>query len=177
MAENLTLARPYAEAAYGLAADAGAAAAWLESLERLVQVIHAPEAQQLVRNPTVGAAALAKVLADAAGGLTESQVRLLEVMAENHRLPVLPEVLLHFRDLKNAAESVLAAEIQSAFPLSDADVASVVKALTEKFGRPIRAAVTINAELIGGISVVIGDQTIDASVRGKLQKLATALTH
>lgn len=177
MAENLTIARPYAEAAYGLASESKAADAWLSALEKLAAVVQTPEAQQVIRNPRLGADKVAGLLADVAGGLSEPQARLLTVMAENQRLTVLPEVLLHFRDLKNAAESVLAAEIQSAFPLSDADTTAVVKTLTEKFGRPVKATVTLNADLIGGISVVIGDQTIDASVRGKLQKLATALTH
>ena len=63
----------------------------------------------------------------------------------------------------------------SPFPLSEAQVADIVGALAEKYGRQVKATVTVDAELIGGVSIRVGDEVMDASVRGKLAQLASAL--
>ena len=71
---------------------------------------------------------------------------------------------------------MLDARIESAFPLKPAQVDEIVATLKARYGKGIKASTTVNPELIGGVSIQIGDEVIDASVRGKLAQLATTLT-
>ena len=173
MAELLTIARPYAEAAFGVAQDEqaqrqDALANWSQALDRLASVMHDPQAQGLLGNPGLTADQMA-------GGLTESQKRFVSTLSENGRLAVLTQVRDLFRGLRFAREGRLSVEIQSAMPLSDAQRDDIVALLSQKFGKPVQAEVSLRPELIGGVSMVIGDEVIDASVSGKLNKMASAL--
>ena len=82
-----------------------------------------------------------------------------------------------FEILRNEAEQVLAAEVSSAFPLTDAQIADVVALLERKHGKKVKVNVVVDPALIGGVSIAIGDEVFDASVRGKLARMATALTN
>ena len=79
-------------------------------------------------------------------------------------------------DLKNRAEGVADCLIESAFPLSDAQVAELVASLTKKFGHKLKPEVRVNADLIGGVRATVGDQVLDGSVRARLSDMQTALT-
>jgi F-type H+-transporting ATPase subunit delta len=180
MAELLTIARPYAEAAFGVAQDEqaqrqDALANWSQALARLASVMHDPQAQGLIGNPGLTADQMAAVVVETAGGLTESQKRFVSTLSENGRLAVLTQVRDLFRGLRFAREGRLSVEIQSAMPLSDAQRDDIVALLSQKFGKPVQAEVSLRPELIGGVSMVIGDEVIDASVSGKLNKMASAL--
>ncbi|MEO8838687.1 MAG: F0F1 ATP synthase subunit delta, partial [Herbaspirillum sp.] len=64
----------------------------------------------------------------------------------------------------------------SAFPLTDAQVSDLLAGLEKKFGRKLHPMVSVDATLIGGVRVVVGDEVLDTSVRAKLQQMQTALT-
>ena len=81
----------------------------------------------------MGADDLAKLVADVSGGLSEQQLSLVRVMAENSRLAAMPEVATHFEALRNQLEKVSAAEVRSALPLSDAQLGEIVDLLSKKF--------------------------------------------
>lgn len=175
MAESLTIARPYAEAAFKLARDAGTLSAWSDALGRLAAVASNRVARELLGNPKLSAAQVAALVADTAGQLSPEQHNFVQVLAENERLSVLPEIAGHFESLRNAHEGVLEAQVSSAFPLSEAQLAEIVGTLESKYGRKVKAGVSIDPDLIGGVSIRIGDEVLDASVRGKLAQLAGAL--
>ncbi len=175
MAESLTIARPYAEAAFKIARELDALPSWSDALSRLATVADAPEAHELAGNPQVDAAQVATVICDAAGSLSTEQRNFVQVLAENGRLDVLPEVADRFEALRNEFEGVIDARISSAFPLSDAQLDEIVGALQAKYGRTVKARVNVDAELIGGVSIRVGDEVMDASVRGKLAQLAGVL--
>jgi F-type H+-transporting ATPase subunit delta len=175
MAESLTIARPYAEAAFGLARDLGALPSWSDALARLAAVAGNEVAHELIGTPQLSVAQVAALIADAAGSLTQEQRNFVQVLAENDRLGVLPEVAGQFEALRNAHEGVVDAHVASAFPLSDAQVADIVGTLRDKYGREVKATVSVDPDLIGGVSIRIGDEVMDASVRGKLAQLAGAL--
>ena len=80
-----------------------------------------------------------------------------------------------FEQLKAQYEGVLEANITSAFDMNDGQLKDLVKNLEAKFKRKIEAKVFVNPELIGGVKVEIGDEVLDASVRGKLEAMAVAL--
>jgi F-type H+-transporting ATPase subunit delta len=175
MAESLTIARPYAEAAFKLAQDAGALPQWSDALARLSGVVRSEAAHGLIGNPRITDDQVAAIVADVAGELSPEQRRFVQVLAGNERLAVLPEIVSHFEALKNGADGVLDAQVTSAYPLSERQIAEVVATLEARHGRKVKVAVGIDPDLIGGISIRIGDEVMDASVRGKLAQLAEAL--
>ncbi len=175
MAELRTIARPYAEAAFGLAQDEKALAGWSDALSGMARVVAAPEVAALIGNPVLPVAKLVDVISAGVPGLSKSQLGLLSVIAENDRLPALGEISAMYESLRNAAESVLAAEVTSAFPMTDAQVKELTDLLAAKHGKQVKVNVVVDPALIGGVSIAIGDEVFDASVRGKLSRMATAL--
>jgi F-type H+-transporting ATPase subunit delta len=175
MAESLTIARPYAEAAFKLARESAALPQWSDALERLSAVVRTDAARELIGNPRLSDAQVAALVADVAGSLAPEQRNFVTVLAGNERLTVLPEIAAIYEQLRNAHEGVLDARIGSAYPLSEQQVADVVATLEARYGRKVKATVSVEPDLIGGISIRIGDEVLDASVRGKLAQLADAL--
>jgi len=175
MAESLTIARPYAEAAFKLARDGQSLPQWSDALARLRAVASSEAARELIGNPRVSDAQVAALVADVAGSLSPEQRNFVTVLAQNERLAVLPEIADVYEALRNDFEGVLDARIASAYPLSEQQVADVVATLEGKYGRKVKATVSVDPDLIGGISIRIGDEVMDASVRGKLAQLAVAL--
>ncbi len=180
MAENVTLARPYAEAAFQLAKGGNALAAWSEVLDRLSAVAARPEMEECFGNPRLTRDQLAQLCLDVASPKAQAEISVdqknfVRVLAENDRLFVLPEISELFNELKHGQEGVRDAEITSAFALDDATLKALVADLERRFESKVQVTVKIDAELIGGVRIAVGDEVIDASVRGKLAAMATAL--
>ena len=97
------------------------------------------------------------------------------MLVANKRLALLPEIARQFEQLKLEAEQSVDADIVSAYPLSDAQVADIGTQLQKRFGRQVRAQVTVDPDLMGGVRITVGDVVIDASVRGKLHAMAVEL--
>jgi len=176
MAEPSTVARPYAQAAFKLADGANSLAKWAEMLGGLAQVAEDGRVRAAVADPNMSDAKVAGLfIAILSGRLTGEAENFVRVLAENGRLDLLPEIRAQFDALKNEREGVVEAEVQSAFALSDAQVADLVQRLEKKTGRKVRTRVHINKDLIGGIKIVLGDKVIDGSARAQLGALETAL--
>ena len=176
MAENVTIARPYAEAAFKLAEGAGALGPWSEALDRMAAVAADPQMKACITNPTLGVDSLVELFSGIVGGkLDETQQNFVRVLAENERLSVLPEIRDLFVARKNEHEGVLDADIVSAFPLDGATLKKLTQELEAKFKAKLNVSVTVDPALIGGVVVAVGDDVIDASVRGKLANMAAAL--
>ena len=176
MAEPSTVARPYAEAAFRLADDAGALGRWSEMLGALSQVAQDARVQRAVADPNLSDARVAGLFIAILGGkLSAEAENFVRVLAENRRLELLPEIRAQFEALKNEREGVIEAEVQSAFELSEAQVADIVQRLERKTGRKVKARVSVERELIGGVKVTMGDKVIDGSARAQLAALEAAL--
>ncbi|NMG47708.1 F0F1 ATP synthase subunit delta [Azoarcus communis] len=175
MAENVTIARPYADAAFELARGAGALGPWSDALDRLAAVAADPDMLACFSDPKLSADQINKLVLEVSGTLSAEQQNFVRVLVESERLQVLPEIRDLFVALKNEHEGVLEAEIASAFPLDDATLASLKADLEARFKSKLDVTVSIDPELIGGVRIAIGDEVIDASVRGKLANMAAAL--
>ncbi len=175
MAENVTIARPYADAAFELARGAGALGPWSEALDRLAAVAADSSMQACFKDPKISTEQLNTLMKEVSGDLTAEQQNFVRVLVENERLQVLPEIRDLFVALKNEHEGVLEAEIASAFPLDDAALAALKADLEARFKAAINVKVILAPELIGGVRIAVGDEVIDASVRGKLANMAAAL--
>jgi F-type H+-transporting ATPase subunit delta len=176
MAETATIARPYAQAVFGLAGKAGNAARWLEMLATMAQVAGNPDMQACIGNPNLGAKQLYDLFVALCKEDFPAEARnFVRVLIDNGRLGLLPEIHSQFTDLKNEHDGVLEAEIRSAFPLDNAQVTGLVADVSRRFKRRVQPRVTLDKDLIGGVRIKVGDEVIDGSVRGKLESMATAL--
>lgn len=177
MAELSTLARPYAEAVFRLAKEKSALADWSDRLAMLAAIVSDARMQAVIVDPNTSAASAASLIGSVAGStLGEVGASLLNVLAQNDRLTLLPEIAAQFEVLKADAEGVLEATIISAQEMNDAQKADMMAALKSRFGRDVQATVEVDADLIGGAVITVGDQVIDGSVKGRLQKMAASLT-
>ena len=176
MAEPTTVARPYAEAAFKLADEAGALARWSEMLAGLAAVAADPRVRQAAADPRLSDAQRAGLFIAVLGGrLSGEAENFVRVLAHNDRLALLPEIREQFEALKNEREGVVEATVQSAFELTDAQLKDIVARLEKKTGRKVRAHVAVDRELIGGVKIVLGDKVIDGSARAQLAALEAAL--
>jgi len=122
------------------------------------------------------AAAAGWLFLDVAGaGLSAEQQNYVRVPVDNERLQVLPEIRDLFVALKNEHEGIKEAKITSAFPMDDATLKALVADLENRFKAKLNVTVSVDPELIGGVKIAVGDEVIDASVRGKLANMAAAL--
>jgi F-type H+-transporting ATPase subunit delta len=176
MGEPSTVARPYAEAAFKLADEAGALARWSEMLGTLAAVAAAPRVRQAAADPRLSDAQRAGLFIAVLGGrLTGEAENFVRVLAHNDRLELLPEIRAQFEVLKNEREGVVEATVQSAFELTGAQLKDIVARLEKKTGRKVRPHVSVDHELIGGLKIMLGDKVIDGSARAQLAALEAAL--
>ena len=99
----------------------------------------------------------------------------IELLVENDRLLLLPDIATQFVVLRNRHDGTAQAEITSAFELSDAQVKELVTALEHKFGLKLKPSVTVDPSLIGGVRVAVGDQVLDTSVQAQLARMRDTL--
>lgn len=176
MSELSTLARPYAEAVFRMASGAGDLAGWSNRLAGLAAIVGDADMARLIADPSVAKARIAALIVDVAGAdLGGHGANFVQVLVDNDRLTLLPEIAAQFETLKAGAEGKLDATITSAIELSQSQIDELVAGLKAKFQRDVNVSVLIDATLIGGATIAIGDQIIDGSVKGKLEKMAFAL--
>lgn len=176
MAEITTIARPYAEAVARLAKESNNWQDWSRMLGVAAQVAADPQIAELVANPGVPAEDVANLIVSVCGDrLNAEGINFVQLLAENKRFAALPEIATLFEAIKAAQEGVLDARITTAFSLSDAEMNSLVAKLEAKFGRKIDATQHVDTDLIGGVVIQVGDEVMDASVRGKLADMAATL--
>jgi F-type H+-transporting ATPase subunit delta len=175
MAELATIARPYAEALFRVA-KSGNLPAWSELVSEMAQVAAHPDVQALSRNPNVSDRQIADtLLALLKSPVNDEAKNFINMLVENDRVTLLPEIGAQFHVLKNAQEGAADAEITSAYDMSDAQVKQLIATLEKKFGRKLNPSVSVDNSLIGGVRVVVGDEVLDTSVRAKLQQMQVAL--
>jgi len=176
MSELSTLARPYAEAVFRLAQGENDLAGWSSRLQSLALIVSDVQVARLIADPAVSTDRVAGLIVEVAGGdLGERGGNFVKVLAENDRLSLLPEIGAQFETLKANAEGTLEATITSAQALTPAQLDDLVAGLKTKFNRAVNVQVAVDPELIGGAVIAIGDQVIDGSVKGRLQRMSFAL--
>ncbi len=179
MAELATIARPYAEALFRVAKAGNGAtnlAAWSDLVSEMAQVAALPDVKALADNPKVSNQLIVDTFLSVLKSPVNNEAKnFINMLVENGRMSLLPEIGAQFHALKNAQEGAADAEITSAFELSDAQVKELVATLEKKFGRKLNPSVTVDPALIGGVRVLVGYEVLDTSVRAKLQQMHVAL--
>jgi F-type H+-transporting ATPase subunit delta len=178
MAELVTIARPYAEAAFKLAREKSNLAGWSQMLALLSAVVVDPQVQARISSPNLSAQQTEALILSIAGDKMDGLGRnFVQVLAHNRRLELLPQIRDLFEDLRREHEGVLEAKIVSALPINDEQIKQLVARLEAKYQRKIGVHVEVDPQMIGGVRITVGDKVIDATVRGRLEAMAAALTH
>ncbi|MEX3547873.1 MAG: F0F1 ATP synthase subunit delta [Burkholderia sp.] len=178
MAEFATIARPYAKALFRVA-EAGDVAAWSTLVKELAQVAQLPEVQFVASNPKGGREQIVGLLIAAVKSPLASGTEVknfVQMLVDNHRTVLLPEIAVQFEALKNAREGTADVQIVSAFPLESAPLAELLASLERKFARTLKPTVEVDPSLIGGVRVTVGDEVVDTSVHARLVSMQSVLT-
>jgi F-type H+-transporting ATPase subunit delta len=175
MSQALTLARPYARAAFAIARDGGKLAGWSDALGFAARVAADPQVAALLGHPRLGRDDAVALLAPE--GADAAFADFLGLLFDNRRLPLLPEIAGLYDELRLESERVVKARVTSATALPAAELESIKAALKKRFGREVEVESAVDAALIGGAVIDAGDVVIDGSVRGRLARLEQALTH
>jgi F-type H+-transporting ATPase subunit delta len=177
MADKLTIARPYARAAFEEARANGGLAPWSQALQTAAEVVSDPRVEALLGNPHVTPQELAQLVSGIAGAkLGEEGANFVRTLADNRRLAYLPEISALFDTLKDEAEGVADVTVTSAAALDEAQRQKLTAALERRLKRKVRLHCELDPELIGGAVLRSGDLVIDGSLRTRLDRIAYQLT-
>ena len=176
MAELLTLARPYAKAAFAYASEQSATDSWSTALDLLSAAVQDEAFSAYLNRPELTPAEQVSVIAKVLG--EDQNVALsnfLTMLAENGRLSLLPEIAAEYEQLKSQNNNTVDVVIESAFPLTSVQEQILAQALEKRFAAAVNVSVEVNPALIAGVVIRAGDQVIDDSALNKLEKMRTRL--
>ena len=178
MSSLTTLARPYAKAAFELAQDQQELARWEDMLVLSTEIAMDDSMANLLESPHVSGESVVEIMTDAAGEAFNSRFRdFLSVLAVNGRLPLLPQITELFQQFREEAENRLSVKVVSAVPLDEDQAGRMKEALARRLQCEIELNNEVDEGVIGGAVVYAGDQVIDGSLRGKLEKLSAGLAN
>lgn len=176
MAELSTLARPYARAAFEYARDAGKLSQWQQELATTAAVAADDALATVLSDPGLTAQQQANTLIEVCGDSIGGEVKnFVSILADNKRLPLLPEIFEQYEQFKANQEKSVDVEVISAFDLADEMRDKLARGLGAKLEREVNVRTSTDSELLGGVLIRAGDLVIDGSVRGRLNKLAEAM--
>lgn len=176
MAERATIARPYAKAAFHHAQESKAFAEWSQGLKAAAEIVADPRLAALTKSPQWSQADLVSIIADVAGDkFNPAMQNFVRVLAENHRLLLLPEIAAHYEVLRSDIDNIVDVEVVSAVELNAAQADKLKQALSKRLKRQVRMQTSVDPTLVGGAVVRAGDLVIDGSLKGRLERLATEL--
>jgi len=157
MADNASIARPYAKAVFDLARND-------------------TEFSALVSDPRVDDVKVAELLTDLAkDSLPDGGANLINLLVQNDRLHSLTDIRQQYIDLVAKAKALVNAEVVTAKPLTEDQKSSLAAALEQRLGLKVELEETVDADLVGGAIIKAGDLVIDGSAKGRIEKLTTAL--
>jgi F-type H+-transporting ATPase subunit delta len=178
MAEAITVARPYAQAAFLHASENRSLREWSDMLGLLAAVATDAAMAGVIESPHLTETQLADLVIDVCGNhLTDKCANFVRVLAANRRLELLPDIAALFEIQRQEAEGTVKAELVSAYPATDEQQARITESLRRRLGKDIELSCSTDARLLGGAIIRAGDLVIDGSVRGKLERLGSALSH
>ncbi|WP_296283646.1 F0F1 ATP synthase subunit delta [uncultured Acinetobacter sp.] len=176
MAEFLTLARPYAKAAFAYASEQNAADSWSTALQLLSAAVQDEAFSAYLNRPELTPAEQVGLFAKVLGNEQTAAVsNFLTLLADNGRLALLPEIETEYEQLKSQNNKTVDVVIESAFPLDSVQEQKLAHALEKRLNSAVKVTVEVNPALIAGVVIRAGDQVIDDSALSKLEKMRTRL--
>lgn len=177
MAQAITLARPYARAAFEVAHGSGSLDAWSQALAFASAVAADPQVAPLGNDPRILPAQLVALHLPSGIDADAPFAHFLGELAEQRRMALLPEVVELYESLKRDSQSQLLVKVTSAMSLDAAQAEQLKASLKRRFKREIELETSVDESLLAGVVIDTGDEVIDGSARGRLERLAGTLTN
>lgn len=173
MQENITIARPYAEAALDTAKEESAMDTWSSMLEILSLIAKDKDMQMLISNPRVETSVIHEIVTEVCGDKVSNQSckNFIQILIDAGRLEQAPEIQQLFELERAEQEGSAKVEVLSAFPLEQSQQDEIAAAMEKRLGKKVVINSEIDESLIGGVVIRSGDSVIDASVKGRLTSL------
>jgi F-type H+-transporting ATPase subunit delta len=168
-------AKRYAEAVFESAKAHDGFDAWVEDLDRIVRLQRDPEVGKMLGSPAVGMPIKEKIVSAYMADTGRLARNLTMLLLTRGRLELAPQIADHYRRMLNEHRGIATAEVTSAVPLDAGEVRAVERKLSEMTGRRVVAEASVDPSILGGIVARVGDQLIDASVKGRLEALRRRL--
>jgi F-type H+-transporting ATPase subunit delta len=176
MARQDTAARRYAEAAFEIAQRDGTVDAWRSDLLNAAAILGDDRVARQLANPALALEDRAKLVNDLVGTtVSRPALNLVQLMLRRGRIDQVTRVAGQFRQLDNRRQGITEATATAAAELTPAEVRALTSRLEDFTGGRVELAVTVDPALLGGVLVRVGDQLIDGSVRGRLERLRNRL--
>lgn len=175
MARTNTRALRFAEAAFAVARDSNQLDAWLEALKQASAIFDNHAAGLFLTSPVESAEKKRGVLAQLLPGIAPDVQRFLGILAHRDRLDLVPEVTAVFERLLNEHRGIAVAQVTTAVALDDRQKAVIASKLARRLGKTVTLETRVDASILGGVVAQIGDDVIDGSVRGRLERLRRRL--
>ncbi|WP_159236683.1 F0F1 ATP synthase subunit delta [Raoultella terrigena] len=175
MSEFVTVARPYAKAAFDFAVEHKGVERWQDMLAFAAEVTKNEQMAELLSGALAPETLSEAFIAVCGEQLDDSGQNLIRVMAENGRLKVLPDVLEQFIHLRAASEATAEVDVISATQLSEEQLTKIADAMEKRLSRKVKLNCKIDKSVLAGVIIRAGDMVIDGSVRGRLDRLADVL--
>jgi F-type H+-transporting ATPase subunit delta len=176
MALPTTAARRYAEAAFQVALRDDALDDWRDDLALAAEILGRPDVAPVVHSPAVPLVDRQAVVAR----LLERRIRtpalrLVSLLVERGRVSALPRVSEQYERLLNAHRGVVVATVTSAAPLTTGETAEIRSRVVAMAGATVDLRTAVDPALLGGLTLQVGDRLLDASIRGRLERLRDQL--
>ena len=176
MLAKTTIARPYAKAVFEQAQEEGNMEVWSALLKMLDRIVHDPQLRQLLNSPKISHKQLLDLVSSVCGGkLSASATNFIRVLIKLNRLVFAGQISALFEQKRAQAEGRIEINVTSAFELDGEQSKRISEAMGKRTGRKVTISSVIDKSLIGGVIIRAGDSVIDASIRGRLNRLRTDL--
>ena len=173
MAENVTLARPYAKAAFDFAKEAGLVDSWMQQLTVSAGLASISEVAQSFSSPDKDNNQLVGMLAGS--DADDGYKNFIQLIADNDRLSLLPDVVKVFKYISEQDAKALSADVYTAAELNQEQLDKIAASLSKRTGKTVKLTQHVDKSLLSGARIVAGDLVIDGSLKAKLDKLKTEL--
>ena len=175
MARTNTRALRFADAAFAVARDSNQLDAWLDALKQASAIFENHAAALFLTSPVEAAEKKRAVLGQLLPGVSPDVQRFLAILAHRDRLDLVPEIATVFERLLNEHRGIAVAQVTTAIPIDERQKAVIASKLSRRLGKTVTLETRVDASILGGVVAQIGDDVIDGSVRGRLERLRRRL--
>ena len=176
MARPVAAARRYAEAAFEVALASDQLDRWKEDLALAASTLAQPEVEPVVHSPAVPLVQRQAVVSALLGSrIQPGALRLVGLLVERGRVGILPRVAEEYARRLNSHRGVVMATVTSAVPLTPDETAAIQRRVEAMAGTSVELRSEVDPDLLGGLTVQVRDQLLDASIRGRLERLRDQL--
>ena len=177
MIELTPLARPYAKALFASAVESNNLDEMADELRTMATASQTDGVKNTIENPALSRKEVVDILTNLfEESSSDTSKKLIEILAENKRLNLLETIYIIYQELLEEHKEQKSVEVMVAFdPSKDAEE-NIKNKLKIKYGDDANIFFSKDPQMMGGLSIKIGDEMLDLSVKGKIKKLVNQLT-